>query len=72
MAKHKKAKDNSWMDDHDDAHFSGNPAYKEQKDTGKGKRRVKSHSRSQSFNTIYGKSQIAPKKTSKRKVFVKQ
>jgi hypothetical protein len=72
MAKHKKAKDNAWMDDHDDAHFSGNPAYREKKSTGKGKRRVKGHSHSSSFNTVYGKSQTAPKKTSKKKVFVKQ
>jgi len=68
MAKHKKAKADAWMDDHDDAHFSGNPAYKEPKK----KHRVKSHSHSSSFNTVYGKSQTAPKKTSKKKVFVKQ
>ena len=23
-----KSKSNAWMDDHDDAHFDGNPAYK--------------------------------------------
>jgi len=27
--KRKMRKSTAWMDDHDDAHFSGNPAYKE-------------------------------------------
>jgi hypothetical protein len=37
-----------------------------------GKRRVKSYSKSPSFNRIYGKPQSSPKKGSKKRVFVKQ
>jgi len=75
MKKKKTAKRKMMVEDGDDAHFSDNPSVekKTKKHRGAaGKRRVKSYSKSSSFNTIYGKPQKSPKKTSGKKVFVKQ
>lgn len=69
----KKAKSNAWMDDLDDAHFSGNPAYEEPKKGAKKKRPAakvdkKKVPASGSFGSIYQKPKAIGKKTNRKRV----
>jgi hypothetical protein len=58
------------FEDGDDAHFSDNPRVPKKRGTKK--KMVKSYAHSSSFNRVYGEPQKAPKKTTKKRVFVKQ
>jgi len=66
----KKKASTAWMDDGDDAHFSGNPAYEEPKKGAKKKRPVakKAVPASGSFGSIYQKPKAAGKKTNRKRV----
>jgi hypothetical protein len=73
MAAKRTKKSTSWMEDGDDAHFSGNPAYEEPKKGAKKKRPAakvekKKVSASGSFGSIYQKPKAAGKKTNRKRV----
>lgn len=91
MATKRRGKSTAWMDDGDDAHFVGNPAYKPtgrksrmttKAETGgpkagrakrpTGQKRVSTFKNSPTFDRIYGNPQKSPRKTVRKRVFVKE
>jgi hypothetical protein len=73
MAAKRTKKSTSWMEDGDDAHFSGNPAYEEPKKGAKKKRPAakvdkKKVSASGSFGSIYHRPKVTMKKAQRKRV----